>query len=120
MMRLLAISLGCCVACSGAPDEGARRPVEPSAAPGSEQTVAEGMRILCDSGWDGHTEGDRFRRWIPDELARKITNDYVIHVMGALTSPDVDGAKLLDAALAESGLATMSCPLREQWATRAR
>jgi len=75
-----------------------------------EQTIAQAMAILCESTWDGKAEEYAMRRWIPDELAAQITNDDVVHLIGALVDADRK-AELLRDYLADNSLLDLDCPL---------
>ncbi len=76
--------------------------------------MRDGLVALCASAWNGELHGSQIRRWIPDDLAAVVTNTEVVHLIGALTSPDVKRGVLFDAFLAENQLAGMVCPLRDR------
>lgn len=82
------------------------------------QSVDEGVRALCDSGWDGNLDGPEFRPWIPDDVADAVTNEDVRELLAALASPDAQRVAMVDAYLDEVGLAELERPLREEWKAR--
>jgi hypothetical protein len=82
--------------------------------PPAAQSVRDGLQILCSSRWNGQLYGNKFLRWIPDELHERISNNAVTKLVNALTDPDVRRAEMFDAFVAENHVEHLACPLRDR------